>query len=95
MRLSPFYRAAEVATPVLVMCGQDDLRTPVSQSEQWYLALRRLGKTTELVIYPGEGHGLRKPANQADGLRRQLEWFDRYLKPSRLPVAVPADPAAP
>ena len=84
IRLSPFYRAAQVQTPVLIMCGQDDQRTPVSQSEQWYLALRRLDKTTELVIYPGEGHGLRKPTNQADGLRRQLDWFDRFLAPSSL-----------
>lgn len=83
-------------TPVLIMCGQDDMRVPVSQSEQWYLALRRLGKTAELVIYPGEGHGLSEPSNRADGLRRELAWFDRFLKPSSaLLPAPPRQPAAP
>jgi dipeptidyl aminopeptidase/acylaminoacyl peptidase len=32
------------------------------------------------MIYPGEGHGLRDPANTADAMRRTIEWFDRYLK---------------
>jgi dipeptidyl aminopeptidase/acylaminoacyl peptidase len=35
---------------------------------------------TEIMIYPGEGHGLRDPEHEADSARRTLEWFDRYLK---------------
>jgi len=34
---------------------------------------------TSVMIYPGEGHGLRDPANTADALQRSLSWFDKYL----------------
>jgi dipeptidyl aminopeptidase/acylaminoacyl peptidase len=76
---SPFFEVARVRTPVLVLCGQEDVRTPVSQSEQWYRALRRLGNEAELVVYPGEGHGF-SLANSIDQYVRQIAWYDRFLK---------------
>lgn len=79
VRMSPLFRANRVETPILVLCGEKDLRTPLSHSEQWYQALRRLGVQTELVIYPGQGHSMDWPA-QADSWRRSLAWFDRFLK---------------
>lgn len=78
-RQSPWFEAQKVKTPTLVLCGQDDVRTPLVQSELWYFALRRLGVETELVIYPGEGHssGSRKTAK--DKIERTIAWFDRHL----------------
>jgi dipeptidyl aminopeptidase/acylaminoacyl peptidase len=35
--------------------------------------------TTQLIIYPREGHGLREPAHQLDKMRREFEWIDKYL----------------
>ncbi|MCA1652211.1 MAG: prolyl oligopeptidase family serine peptidase [Acidobacteria bacterium] len=52
---------ARVKTPTLILRGQDDWNVPLVNSEQLYQALRRLGVPTELVIYPGQGHGIRRP----------------------------------
>ena len=43
-------------------------------------ALRRLGRDTELVIYPGQSHGIRRPTFQRDRYERYLDWYDRYVK---------------
>jgi dipeptidyl aminopeptidase/acylaminoacyl peptidase len=54
---------------------------PLLNSEQMYQALRSLGVATELVIYPGQHHGITKPSYRRDRLARYLAWYDRYLKP--------------
>ena len=58
---------------------QEYLRLSASR---YYQALRRLGRTTELVVYPGEHHGIRRPTFQKDRLERYLDWYDRYVKGS-------------
>ncbi len=78
-RLSPIARVHHVKTPTLVMCGEKDWNVPLSQSENLYQSLRRLGVPTELVIYPGESHGIRRPSFQEDRYRRWLDWYDRFL----------------
>ncbi len=81
LRLSPWYRLEEVTTPTLVMCGQEDANVPLLNSEQLYQALRRIGRVdTELVIYPGENHGLARPSFRQDRFERQLAWYDKHLK---------------
>lgn len=79
LRQSPWFEARKVKTPTLVLCGQDDIRTPLSQSELWYYALRRLGVETELVIYPGEGHTKGTRETEKDRIMRTLAWFDQFL----------------
>lgn len=79
-RISPFNQVEKIVTPTLIMCGQLDWNVPVQNSEQLYQALRRLGRTTQLVVYPGEHHGLRKLAFQKDRYERYLAWYDRYVK---------------
>jgi dipeptidyl aminopeptidase/acylaminoacyl peptidase len=81
MRISPFFQVEKVTTPTLILCGADDVNVPLLNSEQLYQALRRLGKETELVIYPGQNHGISKPSYQKDRLERYLAWYDKYLKP--------------
>jgi dipeptidyl aminopeptidase/acylaminoacyl peptidase len=79
-RMSPFNKVANVETPTLILCGEKDWNVPVINSEQLYLALKRLGVPTELVVYPGEGHGNFAPSHQKDVWERYLEWFAKHLE---------------
>ncbi len=79
-RLSPFNHVQKIVTPTLIMCGEEDWNVPVQNSEQLYEALKRLGRTTELVVYPGEHHGLSVPSFLKDRLERYLAWYGRYVK---------------
>ena len=79
-RLSPFNRVEKITTPTLVMCGAQDWDVPVLNSEQLYQSLKRLGRTTELVVYPGEDHGIDRPSFRKDRLQRYLDWYGRYVK---------------
>jgi len=71
-----------VHTPTFAYVGERDIECPAPQTEEFWHALRTLGVPTSVMIYPGEGHGLRDPKHLADALERTLAWFDRYLKPN-------------
>lgn len=87
MRISyPFLKADRIRTPTLFMGGEKDFNVPIAGSEQMYQALRSLGVPTELVVYPGEFHGITRPSFQTDRLKRYLDWYDRYLKPGTAPL---------
>ena len=75
----PFLRADRIVTPTLFMCGQDDWNVPAINSEQMYQALKSLGRETELVIYPGESHGIARPSFVLDRMERYLAWYSQYL----------------
>ena len=77
---SPFLHADRITTPTLFLGGDKDFNVPLLNSEQMYQALRSLGVETELVIYPGQHHGINKPSYRRDRLERYLAWYDRYLK---------------
>jgi len=49
-------------------------------SEQMYLAMKSLGRETQLVVYPNEHHGIRRPSFQKDRWQRWIDWYDKYLK---------------
>ena len=75
---SPLHYVANVTTPTMVMTGEYDLRTPITQSEEFYRALKMLKKETLLVRMPEEFHGWRRPSHK---LLQQLylqAWFDKY-----------------
>lgn len=76
----PFLHADRIVTPTLFLCGDKDFNVPLLNSEQMYQALRSLGRETQLVIYPGEYHEIRKPSYQRDRLQRYVDWYDRHLK---------------
>jgi len=85
-RLSPFNAVDKIVTPTLIMGGEKDWNVPILNSEQLYEVLRRRGVPTELVVYPGQPHGIRVPAYQRDRLERYLAWYDRWVRgtsPSR------------
>jgi dipeptidyl aminopeptidase/acylaminoacyl peptidase len=79
-RVSPFWQVEKITTPTLWICGEKDWNVPVINSEQMYQAMKRLGRETQLVVYPGEFHGIRRPAYQKDRLERYLAWYDKYVK---------------
>jgi dipeptidyl aminopeptidase/acylaminoacyl peptidase len=66
-------------TPTLMIHGREDRCTPLGQAQEFYAALIERGVEAELVVYPGEGHGLRKHAHRMDAAERRLAWFERYL----------------
>jgi dipeptidyl aminopeptidase/acylaminoacyl peptidase len=88
--VSPFYRVGNITTPTLFMGGESDWNVPILGGEQMYQALKRLGRTTELVVYPGEYHEFKTPSHIKDRLERYLAWYGHYVKGD----AAPARPAA-
>jgi dipeptidyl aminopeptidase/acylaminoacyl peptidase len=75
----PFLHADKIKTPTLFLCGESDFNVPLPNSQQMYQALRSLGVPTELVIYPGQFHGIRKPSYLLDRFQRYLAWYAKYL----------------
>jgi dipeptidyl aminopeptidase/acylaminoacyl peptidase len=76
----PFFHADRIQTPTLFICGEKDFNVPLINSEQMYMALRSLGIPTELVIYPGQYHGLSLPSYVEDRVVRMIAWYDAHLK---------------
>ncbi len=79
---SPLTYVADVETPVLLLHGEEDVRCPIEQSEQYFVALKRLGKEVEYVRFPGSSHSFYRsghPRMREEYCSRVLEWFDRWL----------------
>jgi dipeptidyl aminopeptidase/acylaminoacyl peptidase len=76
----PFFHADRIRTPTLFMGGDKDFNVPLIGGEQMYQALKSLGVDTELVIYPGQFHGISVPSYIRDRYERYLAWYDKYLK---------------
>jgi dipeptidyl aminopeptidase/acylaminoacyl peptidase len=77
----PFFNVERIKTPTLFLCGERDFNVPIIGVEQMYQALKSLGVETQLVIYPGQFHGIVTPSYARDRLERYLVWFNRHLKP--------------
>jgi dipeptidyl aminopeptidase/acylaminoacyl peptidase len=78
-RSSPITFIKRVRAPTLLVGGDRDAEVPITQSYEYWKALRRRGVKTELVIYPDEGHDFFKRADQADVATRLVIWFNAYL----------------
>jgi len=91
-KLSPFNSVENIVTPTLVMGGERDWNVPIMNSEQLYQSLRRLGRTTQLVVYPGQFHGIEKPSYRKDLYERYLAWYAQHVKGEEAaPTAKPAN----
>jgi dipeptidyl aminopeptidase/acylaminoacyl peptidase len=84
---SAFTNVEKITTPTLIMGGEVDWNVPILNSEHLYQALRQLGRTTQLVVYPGQHHGIEKPSYQKDVLERYLAWYEKYVKGGS-PIAI-------
>lgn len=79
---SPLAYVQNVTAPCLIIHSEEDYRCPMEQAEQWYMALKSMGRTTEFVRFPNESHGLGrngKPKHRVERLERTLGWFEKYL----------------
>jgi dipeptidyl aminopeptidase/acylaminoacyl peptidase len=94
-KISPFYRVKNITTPTLFMGGDIDWNVPILGSEQMYQALKTLGRTTELVVYPGEFHGFTTPSHIKDRMERNLAWYAHYVKGDSTPARPPEPAPAP
>jgi dipeptidyl aminopeptidase/acylaminoacyl peptidase len=80
-RSSPMNFIKKVKTPTLILVGERDLECPAPQSYEFWRGLQRLGVPTQMVVYAGEGHGIRQPDHKHDILRRSALWLHRELQP--------------
>jgi len=79
MKRSPISLVKNVKTPTLLMTGEDDFRTPISEAEQYYAALKLLKVESALVRFPGEPHGMtRRPSHQLAKAVYTLNWFETH-----------------
>jgi dipeptidyl aminopeptidase/acylaminoacyl peptidase len=76
----PFFQNQRIVTPTLFMVGGADVNVPTLASEQMYQALNSRGIDTELVIYPGESHGISRPSYRVDRMKRWLAWYAEHLQ---------------
>ncbi len=80
---SPIKYIGNAKTPTLVIHSENDLRCPIEQGEQVFVALKRLGVDSEMVRFPNEFHGLSRTGRtdrRIVRLNHILRWFDKYLK---------------
>jgi len=78
---SPLTYAPNVNTPVLLIHGEADVRVPIEQSEQYFVALKRRNKVVEFVRLPDTSHGVfraKHPVIRKEYFRRMLEWFEHH-----------------
>ncbi len=79
---SPLAYADKIDLPILIIHSEQDWRCPVEQAQRLYVTLRRRGVTTELLLFPGEGHELSRsglPSHRIARFDAILDWFSRYL----------------
>jgi dipeptidyl aminopeptidase/acylaminoacyl peptidase len=80
---SPIAYIGNARTPTLIIHSENDLRCPIEQSEQVYVALKKQGVDSEMVRFPDEFHGLSRTGRtdrRIVRLNHILHWFDKYLK---------------
>ncbi len=79
IRHSAMFHASQIKTPTLIQHGREDRRVPLPQGQELYLALRGLNVPTEFVVYPRQGHGLTEPKLVRDAMKRNLDWFRKWI----------------
>lgn len=81
-RHSAVYHMDGVVTPTQIIHGDNDLRVPLGQGQEFYWALQEKGVDSEMILLPRTGHGPREPKLIAEVSNHILEWFDRYIERS-------------
>lgn len=76
---SPIHHVDRLATPLILLQGTEDKVVPPNQAELMFEAVRGKGLPVALVMFPGEGHGFRDPANQARALESELSFYGQVF----------------
>jgi dipeptidyl aminopeptidase/acylaminoacyl peptidase len=82
--MSPIRFVRDIQTPMLIIHSEDDLRCPIGQAEELFVALRLLGKDVEFHRFPAESHELSRsgsPAHRRQRMELILDFFGRHLAP--------------
>lgn len=75
---SPFSLAGQVKTPTMLITGEQDFRTPISQTEQMFGALKLRGVEAEMIRLPGAGHGMGRPSQWLQSVLAPIDFFNRH-----------------
>jgi dipeptidyl aminopeptidase/acylaminoacyl peptidase len=85
-RWSPIQFATNVTTPLLITHGENDVRVPIAQAEQYFRTLKKLERTVEFLRYPRAGHGITEPLHRLHLDAEQEKWFAQYVTGAGRPV---------
>jgi dipeptidyl aminopeptidase/acylaminoacyl peptidase len=80
--MSPIAAIANVTTPLLLLHGDADTRTPLTDSDQWFTLAKSLGQTITYVQVPRENHDLNRtgePIHRVERLHLIADWFAKEL----------------
>ncbi len=75
----PFWHADRITTPTMFLGGEKDFNVPIAGGEQMYQALKSLGVPSQMIVYPGQYHGISRPSFVKDRYDRYLGWYAKYL----------------
>ncbi len=79
LKRSPISYVGNIKTPTMLLTGEEDYRTPIAESEQFYAALKLEKVETAMVRIPGASHGIaNKPSNLVAKVASVLAWFEKY-----------------
>lgn len=81
-RFSPISYVREMRTPVLILHSEEDIRCPIEQGEQLFVALKQLRREVRFVRFPGENHDLSrsgKPSHRIQRFEHILDWFNGHM----------------
>lgn len=85
LRMSPITFVDRITRPMLIVHSEDDLRCPITQADELFVALRLLGRDVTYVRFPAEGHELSRSGSPRHRVQRAellLEFFGRHLAPA-------------
>ena len=80
---SALKHVAKVATPTMLVHGENDNDVPIAESEQFYIALQDVGVPVVFVRYPREGHGIRESKHIVDSIDRSIRWYEQHFSSPR------------
>ena len=81
-KVSPINYINNAKTPTLIVVGERDAECPSPQSFEFWRGLQHAGVTTQLVVYPDEGHSFVQPEHIRDVQQRTINWMNTYLNPA-------------
>jgi len=77
---SAMFNIKNARTPTLIQHGENDIRVPISQGYELYVALKRRGVPTRMIVLPRQPHGIQEPRLQIATMHSNLDWFEKYIK---------------